>query len=197
MSARRIPPEVVDLDRESLTGDGLPPTDDEVEELLDDLIDLKESTDSAAERRLLRRTIRTLDRLSGGRIFGLRDLAQQIVGGFVLSAPFVVTGEVWDLAAGMTWWQGLLTFVMVVVIGYGALYRAIDTRHPEREILIAGLPLRFISLITISYLSVTILVFLFNAPTTFGATTETTLKAISVSAIFGVVGAATADSLFR
>lgn len=176
--------------------DGPPPSDDEVEALLDDLIDLQDSADTAAERRVLKRTIRTLDRLSGGRLFGIRDLAQQLVGGFVLSAPFVVTEEVWNLAAGMTWWQGVLAVVMAVTIGYGALYRAIDSRHPEREILVAGLPLRFISLIAISYLSVTILVLLFNAPTTFGATTETTLKAISVAAIFGVVGAATADSLF-
>jgi uncharacterized membrane protein len=50
--------------------------------------------------------------------------------------------------------------------------------------------------VLVSYLSVTILTFVFAAPVTFGATPGTTVKAISISTIFAVVGAATADSLF-
>ncbi|WP_225336299.1 DUF2391 family protein [Halomicrobium urmianum] len=124
------------------------------------------------------------------------DLVQQIVGGIVLSAPFVVTEEVWNLAASMNWIQWIITVFMVVMIGYGTLYRADDERAPEWEESIAGLPLRFVSLLLISYLSVAMLGFLFDAPTTFEATPLTTAKAISIGAIFSVVGAATADSLF-
>lgn len=168
----------------------------DVEDLLDRLEDLEETADSHEERRVIRRTISTLDGLSTRSIFGPDDLVQQIVGGIVLSAPFVVTEEVWNLAASMNWVQWLITVFVVVTIGYGTLYRADDERDAEREESIAGLPLRFVSLLLISYLSVAMLAFLFDAPTTFGATRATTVKAISIGAIFSVVGAATADSLF-
>ncbi|MFB6146279.1 MAG: DUF2391 family protein [Halobacteriaceae archaeon] len=137
-----------------------------------------------------------MGRLTGRRVFGVDDVAQQIVGGFILSAPFVVTEEVWALAAAMTWLQWAVTVFMVVAIGYGTLYRADDERDAEREESVAGLPLRFVSLLLISYLSVATLAFVFSAPTTFGATPGTTLKAVSIGAVFSVVGAATADSLF-
>ena len=171
-------------------------TEADVEELVDDLEELEESVDSREARRVVRRTIDTLNRFPMGRMFGLDDLAQQIVGGFILSAPFVVTEEVWSLAAGMTWLQWAVTVFLVVAIGYGTLYQADDERDADTEESIAGLPLRFVSLILISYLSVTALALLFDAPTTFGATPPTTVKAISIGAIFSVVGAATADSLF-
>ena len=160
------------------------PEDGEIEELLDDLEDLEETADSRREQRVLRRTIGRLSRASRGRIFGVDDVAQQIVGGFILSA------------AGMTWLQWIITVFMVFAIGYGTLYRADDDRDAEREESIGGLPLRFVSLLVISYSSVAILAFVFAAPATFDATATTTVKAISIGAIFSVVGAATADSLF-
>ena len=167
-----------------------------LENLLEDLEDLEEAADSPAERRLIRRITSQAKGLSGRRVFGIDDFAQQIVGGFILSAPFIVTEEVWNLAAGMNWIQWVVTVFIVLGIGYGALYRADDERDAEREESIGGLPLRFVSLVFISYLSVTILAFVFDAPTTFGAAPATTVKAISIGAMFSVVGAATADSLF-
>lgn len=173
-----------------------PPDDEELEELVDDLEELEEAADSKAQRRTIRRSIGTLNRLTGRRIFGLDDVAQQIVGGFILSAPFVVTEEVWNLAAGMNWLQSALTVGMVVAIGYGTLYRADHERDADREESIAGLPLRFVSLLLIAYLSVAILALLLSAPGTFEATAATTVKAVSIGAVFSVVGAATADSVF-
>jgi len=168
----------------------------DVEELVEDLEELEETADSGDERRAIRTAVSQLSRVSRRRVFGVDDLAQQSVGAIVLSAPFVVTEEVWNLAAGMTWVQWAITVVMVVVIGYGTLYRADDGRDPDREESIGGLPLRFVSLLGISYLSVAVLAVVFDAPTTFGASAATTAKAISIGAIFSVVGAATADSLF-
>ena len=183
-------------DHQPVESDEPPPTEQEVEDLIDDLEALEESADTPEERRLVRRTIDTISRFSGGRIFGVDDVAQQIVGGFILCAPFVVTEEVWNLAAAMNELQWAATVVMVVSIGYGTLYRAVDERDADQEESIAGLPLRFVSLLLISYLSVILLAFVFDAPDTFGATSGTTAKAISIGAIFSVVGAATADSLF-
>ncbi len=135
------------------------------------------------------------------RRFRAADTAQQLVGGFLLAGPFVVTEEVWVLAGSMNGLQGALTALMVFAIGYGALYAA-DDRDPDREPEVAGIPLRFLSLMGVSFGSVTILALLFNAPETFlaGASlatkTFTTGKAVAVASVFSVVGAATADSVF-
>ncbi len=134
--------------------------------------------------------------------YKLADTAQQFVGGFLLAGPFVVTQEVWDLARNMTFLHALVTVGMVAAIGYGALYKADDNRDPDREADVGGIPLRFVSLLAVAYGSVAILAFAFTAPETFlpdlGGVHRlaVTLRAISVGAIFSVVGAATADSVF-
>ncbi|MFB6207617.1 MAG: DUF2391 family protein [Haloglomus sp.] len=133
--------------------------------------------------------------------FKTADIAQQLVGGFLLAGPFVVTEEVWVLADSMSVWQTLLTVGIVFAIGYGALYKAED-RDPDREAEVGGVPLRFLSLMAISFGAVLVLALAFDAPATFldGKTlydqVVTTSRAVSVSAVFSVVGAATADSVF-
>lgn len=139
-------------------------------------------------------------------VYAVADSAQQLVGGFLLAGPFVVTEEVWVLANNMTIAHSLATVAIVFAIGYGALYKADDDRDPELESEVAGIPLRFISLMVVSYGSVTILALALTAPDTFaraiGGLTDPldraifTAKAIGVGAIFSVVGAATADSVF-
>jgi uncharacterized membrane protein len=127
-----------------------------------------------------------------------------MVGGFLLAGPFVVTEEVWVLASGMNGIQAVLTAVMVAAIGYATLYRADTGRDPDAEQEIVGIPVRFLSLMTVSFGSVILLAVLFDAPDTFlierGVTGRdlwvTTAKAVSVGAVFSVVGAATADSVF-
>jgi uncharacterized membrane protein len=135
------------------------------------------------------------------RRFKLADTAQQVVGGFLLAGPFVVTEEVWVLAGSMHPLQAVLTVGIVFAIGYGALYKA-DDRDPDRETEVGGIPLRFVSLMVVAFGSVTILALAFDAPATFLPDLAlvprvfTTVKAISVGAVFSVVGAATADSVF-
>ena len=138
-----------------------------------------------------------------GRRFKTADIAQQVVGGFLLAGPFVVTAEVWQLAASMNLLQGVVTVGIVFAIGYGALYKAED-RDPDRERDVWGVPLRFLSLMAVAFGSVLVLALAFDAPATFLADFEVpperhllvTAKAVSVGAIFSVVGAATADSVF-
>lgn len=135
------------------------------------------------------------------RRFALADTAQQIVGGFLLAGPFVVTEEVWILAGEMTWGHALATVALVAAIGYGALYKADAGRDPDQEVEVSGVPVRFLSLMAVAYGSVLVLALAFSAPATFleggrFAVAATTLKATSVGAVFSVVGAATADSVF-
>jgi len=129
------------------------------------------------------------------RRFSVSDLAQQMVGGFLLAGPFVVTEEVWNLAKNMSIFHSLAAFLIVVIIGYGALYKADLNRDPDREIDVAGVPVRLISLILVSYFSVAVMVFVLNAPETFEAANLTVVKVIGIAAIFSLIGAATADSI--
>jgi len=133
--------------------------------------------------------------------YALTDTAQQVVGGFLLAGPFVVTEEVWTLAGNMGLSHVALTVAIVFAIGYGALYKADDDRDPDREAEVAGVPVRFVSLMLVSYGSVFVLAVALTAPTTFlsgpfETVAATTMRAVSVGAIFSVVGAATADSVF-
>ena len=136
--------------------------------------------------------------------FRIADSAQQTVGGFLLAGPFVVTEEVWLLANAMNALQAALTAGIVAAIGYAALYRADTDREPESEREIAGVPVRFLSLMIVAFGSVVVLAVLFDAPDTFliqegitgMALWTPTFKAVSVGAVFSVVGAATADSVF-
>lgn len=142
-------------------------------------------------------------KIRGSRRFRPADSAQQIVGGFLLAGPFVVTEEVWVLAGNMSLLQALATVTIVFGIGYATLYKADTTRDSEAEQDFVGVPIRFISLMCVTFGSVTILALLFDAPQTFIEPAETTaetalitFKAVSVGSVFSVVGAATADTVF-
>jgi uncharacterized membrane protein len=134
--------------------------------------------------------------------FRLADTAQQVLGGFLLAGPFVVTEEVWTLAANMTWVHSLATVAIVFAVGYGALYEADVDRDPDREADVGGVPLRFVSLMVVAYGAVAVLAVIFTAPDAFVPDRQpieraaVAARAVGVGAIFSVVGAATADSLF-
>ena len=132
----------------------------------------------------------------------LADTAQQIVGGFLLSGPFVVTQEVWLLAQNMTVFHSLFLVAAVMAIGYGGLYGADNDRDPAREAAVLGVPVRFVSVMIVAFGSVTMLAFAITAPDLFLTELDpnnralVTFQAISVASIFSVVGAVTTDSLF-
>ncbi|MEF8973713.1 MAG: DUF2391 domain-containing protein [Haloarcula sp.] len=140
--------------------------------------------------------------------YRIADTAQQVVGGFLLAGPFVVTEEVWVLAENMSWYHAVVVVGIVFAIGYGALYEADAGRDIDTEAEVAGIPIRFVSLMVVAFGSVAVLAMALTAPDTFlveggilpdptpTTVALTTLKAIIVGAIFSVVGAATADSVF-
>ncbi|MDS0261380.1 DUF2391 family protein [Haloarcula sp. S1CR25-12] len=132
----------------------------------------------------------------------LADTAQQIVGGFLLAGPFVVTQEVWLLAQNMTVYHSLFLVVAIMAIGYGGLYGADNDRDPRTEAAVAGIPVRFISVMIVAFGSVGMLAFSITAPDLFLSELDprarllVTFRALSVAAVFSVVGAVTTDSLF-
>jgi uncharacterized membrane protein len=132
----------------------------------------------------------------------LADTAQQIVGGFLLSGPFVVTEEVWMLARNMNAVNSLFLVGAVMAIGYGGLYGADNDRDPKREAVVLGIPVRFVSVLLVAFGSVAMLAFAVTAPELFLGDLDpvgrliVTFRAVSVGAVFSVVGAVTTDSLF-
>lgn len=134
-------------------------------------------------------------KLSGKR-FKLADSFQQMVGGFLLAGPFVVEGGVWEMAKNMANYQSGILVTMVLAIGYSTLYKADKDRIPGQEVKLLGIPVRFISLIAISYSAVIILTLVLSGPFTNGAYFVQTLRLTSIAAVFSVIGAATADSDF-
>lgn len=176
------------------SGDALP-DEGELMEILDELEDAEETVGSASDRRTIRRTRQLLSRLPSVPRFGWDDIAQQVVGAVLLSAPFVVTEEVWSLAASMNPLQTGITVFMVFAVGYVTLYQAED-HEAGAEPAVLGVPLRFVTLIVVSYSSVAVVAFVFDAPEAFEATLPTTVKAVCIGAVFSVIGAASADGLF-
>jgi uncharacterized membrane protein len=132
----------------------------------------------------------------------ISDTAQQIIGGFLLAGPFVVTGEVWDLARNMTVFHSLFLVAIVMATGYGGLYGADNDRDPSREAAISGVPVRYISVLGVAFGSVAVLAFAITAPDHFlgdlpaPERLAVTARAISVGSLFSVVGAVTTDSIF-
>lgn len=142
------------------------------------------------------------------RRYRIANSAQQIVGRSLLAGPFVVTEVVWVLASNITVYHALLVTAIVTGIGYGALYKTDSGRDLDTEAEVAGVPVRFVSLMIVAFGSVAILAVALTAPQTFLVEAEiladptptavflTTLKAVAVGAIFSVVGAVTTDSVF-
>jgi uncharacterized membrane protein len=132
----------------------------------------------------------------------LADTAQQLGGGFLLAGPFVVTEEAGVLAAYMGPVHVPATVAIVFSVGYAALYKADARRDPDSGLDVAGIPVRFISLMAVAYGPVLLLALAFSAPDTFvqdGSPVDrwlTTVKSASVGAVFSVIGAATADSVY-
>lgn len=91
--------------------------------------------------------------------FRVRDLAQQAVGGFLLSGTFVVTEEVWVLARHLPILNSVLVVGVVMLTGYVALYRADTTHDVTQEADVRGVPLQFLSLMGVSFGSVALLAF--------------------------------------
>lgn len=119
-----------------------------------------------------------------------------MVGGFLLAGPFVVEGGVWEMAKTMNNYQSGLLVLMVLTIGYSALYKADKDRVVSQEVKLLGIPVRFISLIAVSYSAVVILTLVLSGPATNTANLIETLRLVSIATVFSVIGAATADSVF-
>lgn len=127
--------------------------------------------------------------------FGKDDFFQQLIGSALLSAPFIFTREVWDIAGNTSYVQSVASVGITLLLGHGILYIAKQDRDFETERKFLGVTWRYISLMAVTFGSVLTILALTATAQTFGASAVQTLKTVSLISIFSVIGAATADNL--
>ncbi|MFB6215741.1 MAG: DUF2391 domain-containing protein [Candidatus Aenigmatarchaeota archaeon] len=127
--------------------------------------------------------------------FGPDDFLQQIVGSAILSAPLLVTQEVWQIAQSTSIVQSTLSILATFLLGYGILYVEKHERDFDVERDIAGIKLRYISLMFVTFGTPLFLLTATATAGTLGSGLLNTVKVISFVSTFAVIGAATADNL--
>jgi len=126
--------------------------------------------------------------------FGPDDFFQQLIGSSILIAPFF-TEEVWIIAQNTTLGSSVLSIAITLLLGHGILYIAKNERDFDKERQIMGISLRYISLMTVSFGTILLLLSITATGQTLGAGPVNAFKVVSMISIFAVIGAATADNL--
>jgi uncharacterized membrane protein len=127
--------------------------------------------------------------------FGADDLVQQVVGSVILISPFIFTEEVWRIAETMDAYRTGIALLATFLTGHGVLYTAKKDRDWDSERKFLGVTFRYLSLMTVAFGTVFTIIYISGSTQTFNAGTIQTLKVISITSIFSVIGAAITDSL--
>ncbi|OKY78945.1 MAG: putative membrane protein [Candidatus Methanohalarchaeum thermophilum] len=125
--------------------------------------------------------------------FGYDDLAQQIIGGLLLTSPFCVTEEVWNIAKAMNPIHSLITVLLTFTIGYMIIYEAKFQKMKENE----GEPefsLRLVSLLFVGYILPTLVLLFLGIIPNFINLTQNVINVIIITSLFSTLGAGTADN---
>jgi uncharacterized membrane protein len=122
--------------------------------------------------------------------FATKDIAQQIVGATILSAPFAVSEEVWNLAKGLDIVH-IISLVIVTIFFDVLLFNYTKYQNLERKKLM--LPLRIISLIIVTYVTSAVVLSVFGV---IGGQIQDpfwAMRLIVMVGLFANIGASTAD----
>lgn len=158
-------------------------TGEGIDDLKEDIDDLKEGIQKLHKPSI----IRTLaDK------FGWDDFAQQIVGAVILSAPFAVTEEVWNLARNLTTSRIFLIIVLTILFDILLLYHT-KFQKMEHKKIVAGIPLRLISLLFVTYAVSALILSLFGILGGQIIAPMWEIKIIIFVGLFANIGACTAD----
>lgn len=127
--------------------------------------------------------------------FGPDDFFQQLIGSAILTAPFLFTEEIWQIADNTSLTQSAFSITLTLLLGHGILYIEKHEREFENEREILGIRLRYISLMIVSFGTILLLMSITATGQTLGNGPLNAFKAVSLISIFAVIGAATADNL--
>ena len=123
--------------------------------------------------------------------FEFKDVAQQIVGAMILSAPFVVTEEVWNLARNLDAIHIIALIALTILFDILLFYYA-RFRHLEEKSFFL-FPARVISLLAVTYITSAVVLSVFGIIG--GQITDPVwaAKLIVMVGLFANIGAGTAD----
>jgi uncharacterized membrane protein len=167
-------------------------TGEDVEEIKEDIEEIKEDLDTLVKESSKGKSLfsRVATKVLPSK-FTTKDVAQQIVGALILSAPFVVTEEVWNLARNL---DGLhiialitLTIIFDILLFYYAKFQHLEEK---RYILF---PARVISLLIVTYTTSAVVLSVFGI---IGGQIQDPVwatKLIVMVGLFANIGAGTAD----
>ncbi|MCH7902553.1 DUF2391 family protein [archaeon] len=172
---------------------------EEVEDTGKDVDEIKEGVDEIKEdvEEIAKTQKSMFNKISSRLIpkeFNANDIAQQIVGAIILSSPLAVTSEVWELA------RELDTARLLIIIGITLLFDVLliyytSYRKEKEKKIINLIPARLFSMIVISYLTATTILYVFGVIGIHITDTEWALKLIVFVGLFANIGAGTADIL--
>jgi len=177
------------------TGEEIEETGEEVEEIGEDVEEIKEDIEEIKEDiGMMRKAF-----LKGKKIvtkvipekFAFDDLAQQIVGATILSAPFAVTEEVWNLARNLDSIHIIALISITVLFDILLFYYTRYQKVEDKRILM--FPIRIISLIIVTYVTSAVVLSVFGV---IGGQIQDPLwamKLIVMVGLFANIGAGTAD----
>lgn len=163
---------------------------DDVDEIKDEIKKLRKDISGATSENRFKRALKHAlpDE------FKLNDLAQQIVGATIVSAPFAVTGEVWTLAKDLTMSKVLLLILITILFDIILFYYT-EYQKIENKKILNIVPLRIIALLTVTYSVSTMMLSVLGV---FGSAvigTVWSIKLVILVGLFANIGAGTFDLL--
>jgi len=120
-------------------------TGKDIDEIKEDLEEIKEDIDEIIKKKSVFSGLKNLPEK-----FGFDDLAQQIIGAVIVSAPFAVTEEVWGLAKNLVIWQLLMIFIITIIFDVLLFYFTKYQRMKAQKIA-NFIPLRIVSIVIVTY----------------------------------------------
>ncbi len=169
------------------------------DEIKEDVDDIKEDVDDIKE---------DLDKIQKGQEsilakvrakivpdkFAFDDLAQQIVGALILSAPLAVTEEVWMLAFALDIYRVIvilaITLTFDILLIYFTKYQEVESQKIFNIV-----PTRLLSLIIVSYSTAALILFIFGVIGGQVTSLGWALRLVLFVGLFANIGAGTADML--
>lgn len=126
--------------------------------------------------------------------FAWDDLAQQIVGAMVLSAPLAVTSEVWDLSGSLDWFRisamVLATLLFNILLIYYTKYQSV-----ESERILGIVPTRLFSQVLVSYSTAFLMLYMMGVIGGPVTGVGETIRLVAFVGLFSNIGAGAADLL--
>ena len=170
---------------------------EEVEDTGKDVDEIKEGVDEIKEdvEEIAKTQKSMFNKISSRLIpkeFNANDIAQQIVGAIILSSPLAVTSEVWELARELDTTRLLIIIGITLLFDVLLIYYTAYRKEKEKKI-INLIPARLFSMIVISYLTATTILYVFGVIGIHITDTEWALKLIVFVGLFANIGAGTAD----